>query len=260
MPQVPTVPSIEEDHTAKGLHNGKLLLDGVAGHEPAAGVADRREGRGDLGDGRVDAYDGPIYLADAALYLKTARPELGIEDPYALTQEQFDAVVDLVTTQHDLIFDYWHDTTAQMADFTAEGVVLSGAWPYQVNTLLAADPPAPIASTIPAEGATGWADTTMLHANAAHPNCAYAWMEHSLDPKVQGDVASWFGSVPAVPAACEGGVSLIDEVVCSANGIDNFDEIAFWKTPTSDCFGTQPEGTCVPYDDWVAAYTAIIGQ
>ena len=34
--------------------------------------------------GRVQAYDGPIYMADAALYLKVHKPELGIDDPYAL--------------------------------------------------------------------------------------------------------------------------------------------------------------------------------
>jgi len=53
----------------------------------------------------------------------------------------------------------------------------------------------PIASTIPTEGATGWADTTMMHAEAQHQNCAYKWMEHSLSNKVQGDLASWFGLV-----------------------------------------------------------------
>jgi putative spermidine/putrescine transport system substrate-binding protein len=31
--------------------------------------------------GRVQAYDGPIYIADAALYLKSAKPELGIQNP-----------------------------------------------------------------------------------------------------------------------------------------------------------------------------------
>ncbi|MGH8514621.1 MAG: extracellular solute-binding protein, partial [Gammaproteobacteria bacterium] len=35
--------------------------------------------------GRVEAYYGPIYIADAALYLMTNKPELGIQDPYALT-------------------------------------------------------------------------------------------------------------------------------------------------------------------------------
>jgi putative spermidine/putrescine transport system substrate-binding protein len=57
----------------------------------------------------------------------------------------------------------------------------------------------PVASTIPEEGATGWADTTMMHVDAKHPNCAYKWLEHSLSPKLQGDLASWFGSVPTVP-------------------------------------------------------------
>jgi len=36
--------------------------------------------------GRVQAYDGPIYVADAALYLKSTNPDLGIGDPYFLTQ------------------------------------------------------------------------------------------------------------------------------------------------------------------------------
>ena len=80
------------------------------------------------------------------------------------------------------------------------------SWPYQVN-LLRADKK-PIASTIPDEGATGWADTTMMHVDAKHPNCAYKWLEHSLSPKLQGDLAAWFGSVPAVPAACKGNALL----------------------------------------------------
>ena len=44
----------------------------------------------------------------------------------------------------------------------------------------------PIASTVPAEGATGWADTTMLHAGAKHPNCAYKWLEWSISPEGAG--------------------------------------------------------------------------
>lgn len=207
--------------------------------------------------GRVEAYDGPIYIADAALYLKSKDPSLGITDPYALDQKQFDAVISLLKGQKELIFRYWHDVNVQIQDFQSEGVVASGSWPYQVN-LLAAD--SPVSSVVPKEGATGWADTTMLATKAEHPNCAYMWMEHSLDPKVQGDVASWFGSVPAVPAACQAGASLIDEAGCKANGIDDFDKIAFWKTPTSDCFGTKAEGSCVAYDDWVKQYTAIIGS
>ncbi len=51
----------------------------------------------------------------------------------------------------------------------------------------------------------------MMHAEAAHPNCAYMWIEHSLSPKVQGDLAAWFGSFPSVPAACKGNALLTDD-------------------------------------------------
>jgi len=207
---------------------------------------------GETNSGRIQQYDGPISIATAALYLKSAEPDLGIEDPYALNQEQFDAAVALLRDSHPLVQRYWHDVTVQTEDFTTEGTAASSSWPYQVNLLV----DEPVASVIPDEGATGWADTTMVATDAPHPNCAYLWMEHSLDPTVQGDVAYWFGSVPAVPAACEGNVLLTDEG-CATNGIDNFDQISFWKTPEADCFGGG--GECVPYSTWTEEYLAIMG-
>jgi ABC-type lipoprotein export system ATPase subunit len=44
----------------------------------------------------------------------------------------------------------------------------------------------PIASVIPVEGATGWADTTMMHVDAPHPNLAYKWLEWSINVKLTG--------------------------------------------------------------------------
>ena len=181
------------------------------------------------------------------------QPDLGITDPYALTQDQFDAAIELLQGQRQLVARYWHDVTVQVDDFTNEGTVASSSWPYQVNTLVAAG--APIASTVPEEGATGWADTTMLATNAPHPNCAYAWMEWSLDPVVQGDVAAWFGSVPANPAGCDASTNLGAEG-CATNGIENFDQIHFWKTPEGDCFGEGSD--CVPYSTWTEEYQAVM--
>lgn len=203
--------------------------------------------------GRVQAYDGPIYVADAAMYLMAHRPELGIEDPYELNQEQFDAALELLRTQRDLVGRYWHDAFVQIDDFTNEGVAASGTWPFQVNLLKAEG--VPVESVVPEEGATGWADTTMMHANAPHPNCAYKWMEWSLNPKLQGDLAAWFGSNPAVPTACEGN-ELLGETGCETNGIDDFDKIHFWKTPQSSC---ESQGECVPYHEWVTQYVGVIG-
>jgi len=203
--------------------------------------------------GRVQAYDGPIYIADAALYLMATRPDLGITDPYKLNRSQFSAVVELLQSQRSLVQRYWHDAFVQMDDFTNEGVAVSGSWPFQANFLQISG--VPIAWVIPAEGATGYADTTMMHVNAPHPNCAYLWLEHSIDTKVQGDIAAWMGTVPAVLDACTSNELLTDQG-CAVNGFDSFDEIYFWKTPLStDRCGDE---ACIPYSEWVSAYLAIV--
>jgi len=252
-------------HTVAGKHYGapyqwgpNVLLYSTAAFKEAPkswGVIFEAQ---DLPDGkpnkgRVQAYDGAIYIADAALYLMAKKPELGIKDPYELNEDQYKAALNLLRTQHGLVQRYWHDANVQVDDFKNEGVVASASWPFQVN-LLQSDKK-PVASTIPQEGATGWADTTMMAAEAAHPNCAYKWIEHSLSPKVQGDVAAWFGSLPANPAACKGNALLTDDG-CKTNGFDNFDRIKFWKTPVAKC---ASQSACVPYYRWVTDYIAIMG-
>ncbi len=203
--------------------------------------------------GRVQAFDGPIHIADAALYLMTHQPALGIKDPYELNEEQYKASLDLLRKQRQLVGRYWHDAFVQIDDFKNEGVVASGSWPFQANTLIADKQP--IATTVPKEGVTGWADTSMVHSEAKNLTCAYQWLEHSLNNKLQGDLASWFGSVPVVPAACEGN-ALLGKEGCKTNGIDNFDRVHFWRTPVTQC---KSQGTCVPYYRWVSDYIAILG-
>ncbi len=203
--------------------------------------------------GRVQAFDGPIYIADAALYLKHAKPELGIDDPYALDEDQYQAALTLLRGQRKIVNRYWHDPFIQIDDFTNEGVVASSAWPFQVNLLKANG--LPIASVVPKEGATGWADTTLMHVEAPHPNCAYKWLEHSINPKLQGDLAAWFGSVPVRLDACKGNELLGDDG-CATNGLGEFEKISFWKTPVAKCGGGR---TCVPYYRWVTDYIAVLG-
>lgn len=210
---------------------------------------------GQSNKGRVQAYDGPIHIADAAQYLMFHKPELGITSPYELNEDQYKAALDLLRVQRTLVSRYWHDAFIQMDDFKNEGVVASGSWPFQVGLL--ASEGQPIKSTIPQEGATGWADTTMMHVDAAHPNCAYKWMEHSLASNLQSDLSVWFGANPAVPAACTDGRGMQTAEGCTANGLDNFEQIRFWTTPTANC--SQGEGACVPYYRWVSDYIGVIG-
>jgi putative spermidine/putrescine transport system substrate-binding protein len=252
-------------HTVDGVHYGTpyqwganvLMYNTTAFPEPPTSWSvvfeEQMLADGISNRGRVQAFDGPIHIADAALFLMYHRPELGITDPYELTREQFEEALTLLRQQRTIVGRYWHDAFVQIDDFTNEGVVASGSWPFQVNILQSQG--APIASVIPVEGATGWADTTMMHVNAPNPNCAYAWLEHSLSPQVQGDLAAWFGSVPAVPAACSGN-ALLGEDGCTRNGFENFEKVSFWTTPVADC----GEGrTCVPYYEWVTQYIAVLG-
>jgi len=209
---------------------------------------------GESNKGRIQAYDGPIYIADAALYLMYHNPELGIKNPYQLNRDQFNAAIDLLRVQRTLINRYWHDAFVQMDDFTNEGVAASGSWPFQANLLKFGG--APIDKIVPVEGATGWADSTMLHVDSAHPNCAYKWMEWSLNPKLQGDLAAWFQNIPVRLDACEGN-DLLGPTGCVDNGLNDFDKIWWWRTPTTDCGDGTKE--CVPYHEWVTSYVAVIG-
>ncbi len=205
--------------------------------------------------GRVQAYDGPIYIADAAQYLMFHKPELGITSPYELNEDQYKAALDLLRGQRTLVSRYWHDAFIQIDDFKNEGMAASGTWPFQVNLLQADD--VPVASTIPQEGATGWADTTMLAKDAANPNCAYMWMEHTLSSNLQSDLSVWFGANPVVPAACTDGRGMQTAEGCRKNGFDDFDRIRFWTTPVANC--SQGAGACVPYYRWVSDYIGVIG-
>ncbi|HWH55048.1 MAG TPA: ABC transporter substrate-binding protein [Gaiellaceae bacterium] len=208
--------------------------------------------------GRVTVPDNPIQIADAALYLSKTKPDLGIEDPYELTEDQLQAAVDLLKQQRPLIKKYWASAADEIELFKNGDVVIGAAWPYQTNTLVADK--APVAETIPKEGATGWADTWMLAKKSKHPNCAYKWMAWVSTPKVQAQQAIYFGETPANKKAC----AVMDQLSkgsCAQYHADApasyFKQIKFWKTPSRDC--GNGEQKCVDYTRWQQAWTEIKG-
>jgi putative spermidine/putrescine transport system substrate-binding protein len=207
--------------------------------------------------GQVTVPDNPIQIADAALYLQKTKPSLGITDPYELTQPQFQAAVSLLAKQRPLIEKYWSLASQEIFDFKNGNATLGAGWPYQVSTLKAAH--FPIGDTIPAEGATGWADTWMLAAKAPHPNCAYMWMRYISTPKVQAQQAITYGETPDNKLAC-GYMNQMQPGSCAqyhANApISYFRSVALWKTPLATCDNGKPD--CVPYAQWVAAWNTQV--
>ena len=208
--------------------------------------------------GMVTVPDNPIQIADAALYLSKKDPSLGITDPYELNDKQFQAAVDLLKQQKPLIKKYWALASDEIDLFKSGDAAIGASWPYQTNTL-AADK-VPVKDKIPAEGATGWADTWMLSSKAQHPNCAYLWMKYISEPKPQAQQAIYFGETPANTKACP----VMDQLSpgsakqyhCGASA-DYFNSIKFWKTPIADCGGGKME--CKDYNEWTAAWQEIKG-
>src|SRR4051794_23854442 len=86
-------------------------------------------------EGKVTAYDNPIYIADAALYLKATQPDLGIENPYALDDKQFNAAIDLLKTQRKYIGGYWSDYTKEISAFSQGDSTVGTTWQVIANLL-----------------------------------------------------------------------------------------------------------------------------
>jgi putative spermidine/putrescine transport system substrate-binding protein len=205
--------------------------------------------------GQVTAYDNPIYIADAAVYLMAHQPDLGIENPYELNQEQFDAAIDLLKQQNEHIGEYWSDYTKEIQAFSNGDSVVGTTWQVIANLLQAEN--ANVDVTLPEEGATGWSDTWMLTSDAEHPNCMYLWMDHIISPEANAQVAEWFGEAPANEKSCD---LTADKDHCDtfhATDEAYWDQVYYWTTPVSDCGDGNDD--CKTYDEWVQGWTEVKG-
>lgn len=208
--------------------------------------------------GQITIPNNPIQIADAALYLSVHQSSLGITDPYELTQAQFNAAVNLLKKEKPLIKKFWSLASDEISLFQNGETVVGAAWPYQTGQLVSAG--AHVADTIPSEGATGWADTWMLATKAPHPNCAYKWLAYISTAKVQAEQATSYGETPANSLACPL-MDMLSKGSCSSlhanEPLAYYKTIKFWKTPLAQCDNGQ--NNCVPFQQWVTAWTQITG-
>jgi len=218
--------------------------------------------------GSITVYDSPIFIADAAMYLMAHNPDLGITDPYELSQRQFDAAVDLLKAQAAMVVRPWALYTDEIDGFVDGSMLVGTAWPINLSL---AELDAPVDAVIPSEGVTGWADTWMISANAPHPNCMLKWMDWTMQPDVQAEVAVWYGAAGSNTLSCDATRDLLvkfygkgaDEAVDTVRygncgNVEFLDSIHLWKTPVPNC-GDDRGNVCVDYSEWTQAWTEIQG-
>jgi putative spermidine/putrescine transport system substrate-binding protein len=207
--------------------------------------------------GKVTAYDSPIYIADAALYLMKTQPDLGIKDPYSLTEEQLDAAVDLLKQQEKNVGEYWADITKEVSAFESGSTVVGTTWQYGAN-VIADEHKVNVKTVLPKEGATGWSDTWMISAQAKHPNCMYKWMDWIASPKANAQVAEFFGEAPSQTKAC---TMTADKSFCDsyhALDADYASKIYYWTTPQEQCVDGSGDN-CTDYSEWITKWQEVRG-
>jgi spermidine/putrescine-binding protein len=204
--------------------------------------------------GKVTAYDSPIYIADAAVYLMAHEPDLGITNPYALDETQFQAAVDLLKEQRPHVSEYWSDYLKEISAFETGDSVVGTTWQVIENTLEGSGAATEV--VLPEEGATGWSDTWMIASQAKSPNCAYAWLNYIASPEANAAATAYFGEAPSNQAACD---FREDCEAFHAGDADYASQIWYWTTPIADCVDGRTDVECVDYAAWTEAWSEIKG-
>ncbi|KAB2341835.1 extracellular solute-binding protein [Actinomadura rudentiformis] len=205
---------------------------------------------------RLIVRDSPLTIAEAALYLKSKERKLKITDPYSLTRKQLDAATRVLTRQRPHVKLYWEQPADSISALAGGESVLGGVWPYQADVLGRAGKA--VQAIAPSEGVTGWMTAWMIGARPEHPNCMYQWLEWTVSPDVQEQVAAWTGLAPANPQACA--PDRLKTAFCNANHVGDrnyLNKVIFAHTPAKACGspgGEEGRRDCTDYAEWTQAW------
>ena len=210
--------------------------------------------------GKFSVYDAPIYIADAALVLMSSKPELGIKNPYALDDKQFQAAVDLLKAQKPAVGEYWGDYTKQISSFQNGNTVIGTTWQVIANVLQGSDPAVPVEVIKPEEGATGWSDTWMINSKTKNINCAYKFVDHITSAPINIQIAEYFGEAPGNSKSCALAKNPDHCKIYHAEETAYWTDVWYWTTPVAKCLDGRTDVTCKDFAAWVEAWTAIRSQ
>jgi len=164
-----------------------------------------------------EALKGKIIVRDAFMSsIVPAALLAGVADPYDMTDEEIEAVGELLRKQRELTRFYWKaETEAQQALASGEAVAMSG-WNSTYATLKKNG--VPVSFMIPKEGMPTWVDGYMMIKGGSAPEQQkYDFLEAVLAPESGAGVIEELGYGAANRKAFE----LADPEKIGALGIDN---------------------------------------
>jgi len=241
-----------------GIPHGRganlLLYNKAANPTPPASWKDMWDANSPA-KGKISPYDDAIYIADAAVYLMATQPDLGIKNPYALDQKQFDAATTLLKQQKPLVAEYWGDYVKQGQGLSSGSIAQGQGWQLTAN--LANADGDKVGTTKPKEGATGWSDTWMVKKDTANVNCSYQWLNYIVSPQVNAQIAEYFGEAPANQKSCALTANKDHCAQFHAEETGFWNDVYYWTTPTANCLDGRTDAKCIAYDDWVKAWSQL---
>ena len=210
--------------------------------------------------GKITVPDSPVTLALAALYLKSARPSLGITDPFELTKPQLAAAAQAVSAARPGVGTFWSQDATVIGQLGDGQDVLGAVLNHQIVEMSRAGLPA---AGVPAPTAAAGSGTVvgsvlswMMTSQAPQTACMYRWLSWSTSNYVQERVSAWTVSAPASPAACRGPAAANCTAFHMAD-LPTARNIVFEHLPVPDCGGARTG--CTGYAQWRADWQHIAG-
>jgi len=201
------------------------------------------------------SYSLPMYIADAALYLSRVEPSLNIKNIYALDQTQFQIVLDFIKNQKTNGLTTYPDSVKAKEIVQQNNYSTGLVWQSIFSELKNQNPN--LEYFVPPNGTTGWVNSWVIMRDVQNINCAYKWIDWTTSKATNASMSYWFGEAPAHSTACE---LVFDENHCMrfrANDENFWTRVKYWKTPSTTCLDGRLEVECVPYSEWINAWTAL---
>ena len=198
-------------------------------------------------------YQGRVSTVDGALNnVALASIAVGI-DPDELTTDQLNGEVKDFLTQ---LFGQIRTLAPSIGDQIS--LLVSGDIDYMVVGLKFMDAETAAqgvetSTVVPSEGAIGWADTAFIPPTAPHPENAFAFLNHLLDPKVNAEANSDLLQGPGVEAA----IPLLSDEAKAQYPFDDIENYLENTLTFNRGFPREKEGDRATYDEILAVWEEV---